>query len=180
MAVCDFNMCFTFAWAGWEGTAHDTRIFLEALRREDLHFPHSPTGQYKGERYHLPDFRCGNYPRGQKELFNYVHSSLRCTIERTFGVWKNRWKILRQMPKFPFNKQVKIVISSMVLHNFIRLNAKNDEESKPYDDDEEVLHPNEEEMSEEQDSRYGPNIGALQKREMDKERERIAILLMQQ
>ena len=27
MAACDFNMCFTFAWAGWEGTAHDTRIF---------------------------------------------------------------------------------------------------------------------------------------------------------
>ena len=43
MAVCDFNMCFTFAWAGWEGTAHDTRIFLEALRRPELKFPH-PSG----------------------------------------------------------------------------------------------------------------------------------------
>ena len=31
MAVCDFRMCFTFVWAGWEGTAHDTRIFLEAI-----------------------------------------------------------------------------------------------------------------------------------------------------
>ncbi|KAK2640218.1 hypothetical protein Ddye_028033 [Dipteronia dyeriana] len=90
-----------------------------------------------------------------------VDSSLRCTIERTFGVWKNSWKILRQMPKFPFNKQVKIVIDSMVLHNVIRLNAKNDEEFKPYDDDRELLPPNEEEMSKEQDSRYGSNIGAL-------------------
>ena len=45
MAACDFNMCFTFAWAGWEGTAHDTRIFLEALHRENLHFPHPPTIQ---------------------------------------------------------------------------------------------------------------------------------------
>ena len=44
MVVCDFNMCLTFAWAGWEGTTHDTRIFLEALRRENLHFPHPPTG----------------------------------------------------------------------------------------------------------------------------------------
>ena len=43
MAVCDFNMCFTFAWAGWEGTAHDTHIFLEALRRPELNFPH-PSG----------------------------------------------------------------------------------------------------------------------------------------
>uniref|UniRef100_A0A251UPM0 Putative harbinger transposase-derived nuclease domain-containing protein n=1 Tax=Helianthus annuus TaxID=4232 RepID=A0A251UPM0_HELAN len=43
MAACDFNMCFTFAWAGWEGTAHDTRIFLEALRKPEVKFPR-PTG----------------------------------------------------------------------------------------------------------------------------------------
>ncbi|CAI9269594.1 unnamed protein product [Lactuca saligna] len=43
MDVCDFNMCFTFVWVGWEGTAHDTRIFNEALQRWDLHFPF-PTG----------------------------------------------------------------------------------------------------------------------------------------
>lgn len=29
--VCDFNMCFTFTWASWEGTAHDLRICIEAL-----------------------------------------------------------------------------------------------------------------------------------------------------
>ena len=39
MAACDFNMCFTFVWAGWEGTAHDTRIFNEALRRPEVKFP---------------------------------------------------------------------------------------------------------------------------------------------
>ncbi|TXG54104.1 hypothetical protein EZV62_019360 [Acer yangbiense] len=90
------------------------------------------------------------------------------------------WKILQQMPKFPFNKQVKIVIASMVFDNFIRLHAKNDEEFKPYDDDEELLPPNEEEKSEEQVSRFGPNIGALDKLEMDKKRDRIAVLLTQQ
>ena len=29
MAVCDFNMCFTFAWGGF--TAYDTRIFFRGL-----------------------------------------------------------------------------------------------------------------------------------------------------
>ncbi|XP_019266253.1 PREDICTED: uncharacterized protein LOC109243728 [Nicotiana attenuata] len=38
LAVVDFNMCFTFAWAGWEGVAHDSRIFGEALRRPELNF----------------------------------------------------------------------------------------------------------------------------------------------
>ncbi|GJR17565.1 L10-interacting MYB domain-containing protein-like protein [Tanacetum coccineum] len=90
MAACDFNMCFTFVWAGWEGTAHDTRIFLEALRRPQVNFPR-PTGDkyyvvdagypntkgylapYKGNdiRYHIPDFRRGQTsieraPKGKK------------------------------------------------------------------------------------------------------------------
>ena len=44
MVVCDFNMCFTFAWAGWEGAAHDAQVFLEALRRPELGFPHPLRG----------------------------------------------------------------------------------------------------------------------------------------
>ena len=145
MAVCDFNMCFTFAWVGWEGAAHDARVFLEALRRPELGFPHPPRGlwmiisnlflwsnfyylihiscfcfvgkyylvdvgypqmsgylgPYKGERYHLPDFRRGSSPKGKKEIFNHRHSSLRCTIERTFAVLKNRWRMLQEMHNFP-------------------------------------------------------------------------------
>ncbi|KAK8936363.1 hypothetical protein KSP39_PZI013888 [Platanthera zijinensis] len=27
MAVCDFNMCFTYVVPGWEGSAHDSRIY---------------------------------------------------------------------------------------------------------------------------------------------------------
>ncbi|CAL9001681.1 unnamed protein product [Prunus brigantina] len=83
-------------------------------------------GPYKGERYHLPDFRRGSQPTGYKEVFNHVHSSLRSVIKRTFGVWKKRWKILRDMPNYPFNKQVKIVIATMTLHNYIRRHAQRD------------------------------------------------------
>jgi hypothetical protein len=56
----------------------------------DAGYPHMKgyMGPYKGEQYHLPDFRCGSQPRGMHEIFNHAHSSLRCTIERTFGVWK--------------------------------------------------------------------------------------------
>ncbi|XP_022899282.1 uncharacterized protein LOC111412579 [Olea europaea var. sylvestris] len=31
MAVCSFDMLFTFVWPRWEGTTHDTHIFWEAL-----------------------------------------------------------------------------------------------------------------------------------------------------
>ncbi|KAK8956507.1 hypothetical protein KSP39_PZI001577 [Platanthera zijinensis] len=53
-------------------------------------------------------------------MFNHAHSSLRSVIERSFGVWKNKWVILRDMSSYRFDKQVAIVLATMTLHNFIR------------------------------------------------------------
>ncbi|KAK9273295.1 hypothetical protein L1049_018102 [Liquidambar formosana] len=137
MAVCGFDMRFTFVWLGWEGTAHDTRIFLAALSNPDLKFPKPPgekyylvdagypnmkgfLAPYKGKRYHLPHFRRGSQPRGTREIFNQAHSSLRSVIERTFGVWEARWGILEHIKFKSMDKQIVIVSATMALHNFIR------------------------------------------------------------
>ncbi|XP_075674935.1 uncharacterized protein LOC142644142 [Castanea sativa] len=45
---------------------------------------------YKGERYHIPEFRPDEVLHRLQERFNHLHSSLRSVIERTFGVWKNK------------------------------------------------------------------------------------------
>ncbi|GFP95360.1 hypothetical protein PHJA_001680300 [Phtheirospermum japonicum] len=39
MAACSFDMKFTFVWAGWEETAHDSRIFNEVIHRLTLNSP---------------------------------------------------------------------------------------------------------------------------------------------
>ena len=44
MCACDFDMKFTFACVGWEGSAHDTRIFLSCLNNESDNFPKAPAG----------------------------------------------------------------------------------------------------------------------------------------
>jgi uncharacterized membrane protein len=44
MAICDFNMIFTFVVAGWSGSVHDTRIFNEALQKYADKFPFSLEG----------------------------------------------------------------------------------------------------------------------------------------
>ncbi|RZB52421.1 hypothetical protein D0Y65_048761, partial [Glycine soja] len=99
----------------WEGSAHDTKIFMEALRKPALHFPHPPQGKYylldssyptfmgflgpnKKTRYHLPQFKIGPRIRGRVEFFNYYHSSLRSTIEHEFGLCKERWKMMQSYP----------------------------------------------------------------------------------
>ncbi|KAM1040629.1 hypothetical protein ACFX15_029381 [Malus domestica] len=175
-----------------QGAAHDSRIFMEALRRPELKFPYPPSGKYylvdagyphmngyigpyRGERYHLPEFRRGSHPRGKKEIFNQRHSSLRCTIERTFGVWKNRWTMIRLMRNFPFEKQVQIVVASMALHNFIRKHSMTDQEFQPYDDDDELLPPGHEEDHRDEEI---VDENFTHRREMDVERERIANLLI--
>ena len=46
MAACSFNMQFTFVWARWEGSAHDARIFMEAINNTNIKFPKPPEGRH--------------------------------------------------------------------------------------------------------------------------------------
>ncbi|XP_055961841.1 protein ALP1-like [Mercurialis annua] len=137
MAVCSHDMMFTFVYAGWEGTANDSRVFIDALTRQtngfpfptndnyyvvDAGYPNIPgfLAPYRGEKYHLNDFRGHGRIRKKYELFNYRHSSLRNIIERAFGVLKARFPILKSIPSYPLRRQKLIPIACCTLHNFIR------------------------------------------------------------
>ena len=78
---------------------------------------------YRNVRYWLPDFRGGARSRNRKEIFNYVHSSLRNVIERSFGVLNARFPILKKMPLCTFPIQRTIVVAAMIMHNFIKKEA---------------------------------------------------------
>ncbi|XP_058181143.1 uncharacterized protein LOC131299574 [Rhododendron vialii] len=69
MAVCSFDMKFTFVYPGWEGSAHDGRVFMAAVSNLAYNFPHPPIHKYyvvdsvytnmpgylapyRGQRYH--------------------------------------------------------------------------------------------------------------------------------
>ncbi|KAG5563852.1 hypothetical protein RHGRI_000147 [Rhododendron griersonianum] len=84
---------------------------------------------YKGCTYHLEDFR-----RSRKrqldayEYYNRWHSSLRCAIERTFGVWKSRWRMMKETSTYPLRIHKLFVIASMAIHNYIRRNSVHDDE----------------------------------------------------
>ncbi|KAG8383802.1 hypothetical protein BUALT_Bualt04G0051500 [Buddleja alternifolia] len=97
--VVDLNMCFTFAWVGWEGAAHDNRIFGEAIRRQDLNFPYP-----KGKKIYLVD-------AGYSHKLGYIGP---------YKVWKTRWNILADMPYYHIDTQREIVLATMAIHNYIR------------------------------------------------------------
>ncbi|KAL2518335.1 hypothetical protein Adt_14582 [Abeliophyllum distichum] len=39
MLVFDFDMKFSFVYTGWEGTANDSRVFVDAVTRSSNNFP---------------------------------------------------------------------------------------------------------------------------------------------
>ena len=47
MCICDFNMMFTYVYTGWEGSANDSRVFMDALLWQDANFPWPPEGNLK-------------------------------------------------------------------------------------------------------------------------------------
>ncbi|PKA56193.1 hypothetical protein AXF42_Ash011122 [Apostasia shenzhenica] len=48
-----------------------------------------------------------------------MHASLRNVVERTFGILKIRFKILRDMLPYPFDAQVKIIVACCAMHNIL-------------------------------------------------------------
>ncbi|KAL0404720.1 UNVERIFIED_CONTAM: hypothetical protein Sradi_2112800 [Sesamum radiatum] len=111
LAICDFDMNFTYVYAGWEGSAADARVLDHAVS-QDPTFPFPPIGKYylvdagftnyqcflapyRGTRYHLPEWRGqGRRYRTPQDMFNHAHSRLRNVIERAFGILKKRFPIL--------------------------------------------------------------------------------------
>uniref|UniRef100_A0A2N9E4W6 DDE Tnp4 domain-containing protein n=1 Tax=Fagus sylvatica TaxID=28930 RepID=A0A2N9E4W6_FAGSY len=108
LAAITFDLKFCYVLAGWEGSAHDSRVLDDALHRSrGLKIPEgkyylgdagygNKTGilsPYRKVRYHLQEFS-DHPPENAQELFNLRHSSLRTTIERGFGVLKKRFRVL--------------------------------------------------------------------------------------
>ncbi|KAH7837203.1 hypothetical protein Vadar_010948 [Vaccinium darrowii] len=138
LAVCDFDLTFTYVSCGWDGISHDHHIFKQVTRDPLYKFPHPEQGKfylvdagypnavgylapYKGYRYHQEEFIRGLRPINDgREYFNRAHFSLCSVIERTFGVWKKRFRILENMPMYSLKTQVQIILASIVIHNFIR------------------------------------------------------------
>ncbi|XP_054817831.1 uncharacterized protein LOC129317544 [Prosopis cineraria] len=75
---------------------------------------------YRGQRYHLSEWREGRHPRSAQECFNMRHSSARNVIERCFGILKLRWAILTSASFYPVRTHNRVIIAYCLLHNLIR------------------------------------------------------------
>ena len=58
----------------------------------------------------MEQWQNGPPPRVMKETFNHAHARVRNVIERSFGVLKMKFRILLNMPRFPEDKQSRILL----------------------------------------------------------------------
>lgn len=184
LAVVDFEMNFTYVLAGWEGSAHDARVYNNAIDRglkapagkyfvADAGYSNSgmTLSPYRGVRYHLREIKAaGKDPQDKYELYNFRHSSLRNVVERIFGVFKRRWRLFDRPHEFSIRTQVKLVYALVAIHNLIN-------KFYPVGSDFDRFEPCENEMD--GDEEIAPE-SVRQDAEMDGKREAIANLLWQQ
>jgi len=106
--IVDFSGRWIYMLAGWEGSAHDSRVYHDTWTK-DLVIPkeayvlgdsgygnsHCVIMPYRGICYHLQKITRNHLrPVSPKELFNLHYSQLRITIEKTFSIYKAMFKIL--------------------------------------------------------------------------------------
>ncbi|KAG6525995.1 hypothetical protein ZIOFF_015969 [Zingiber officinale] len=132
--VCTPNIQFSYVLLGCEGSTTDGRvlrdiyiyiyivIFIGAYYLCDARYTNGEgfLAPYRGQRYHLAEWRQGYRLTTIKEYFNMKHSQARNCIERCFGILKARWAILRDKSFYSSKTQCRIISACCILHDFIR------------------------------------------------------------
>ncbi len=121
LAMCSFDLRFTYFLSGWEGSTHNSTLFYDT-RRVDFYIPSgkyylADAGfassdallvPYRNVQYHLSEWSRSKdayvvhlflkfladvlpSPRNPKELFNLRHASARNAIEQIFGILKQHF-----------------------------------------------------------------------------------------
>ncbi|XP_008180130.1 protein ALP1-like [Acyrthosiphon pisum] len=140
MAIADANLCFIAIDFGAYGKEGDSNVFKEScfgkkLYSNQLKLPelanlpntneHPQPFVFIGdEAFALHSNLLRPYPgRGlndTKRVFNYRLSRARRTVECTFGVLANKWRVLHTPIQFEPDFVDEIIKSCCVLHNFVR------------------------------------------------------------
>lgn len=142
LAICNYDMLFTYCFVGMAGSTHDARIlatpfemilyfrYLQKINNYLVDLGYANRWGYlapyrkenrEGTRYHLQEFSNGELPRTSKEMFNrWMHLYIQLwVIERTFGVWKIKWRILNEFPRYDIATQRSVIFATMGLKKFI-------------------------------------------------------------
>ncbi|KAG7300757.1 hypothetical protein JYU34_015086 [Plutella xylostella] len=138
--VCDATLQIMDLVARWRGSTHDSRIFTESSikqRFERREF----RGRLLGDSgYRLEPYLFTPITRPQnvaEEHYSEAHISTRNTIERCFGVWKQRFQCLLHGMSVKMENIKPTIVALAILHNI----AIKREGQIDFDAEEQLHHP---------------------------------------
>lgn len=117
---CDAQLRIRDIVARWRGSTHDARIFNESSLKERFE-TNSFRGRLLGDSgYKLEPYLFTPILRPQnrsEERYNEAHISTRNTVERCFGVWKQRFQCLLHGMCVKLENVKPTIVALAVLHN---------------------------------------------------------------
>lgn len=142
-AVSDHEMMFTDCYVGWPGSVHDARV----LSNSDL--SNSTDEKFEDDCFLLGDSAyplktwlmtpCKDYGNltVQKKHYNYLQSSTRMVVEKSFASLKGRFRKLKYMDMV-IRHIPETVIAACVLHNLCLIDGEDAEEFLEQGEEDEV------------------------------------------
>lgn len=127
-AVVTSDMLFTNIYCGEPGSLHDARvlrrssIYWESENNKDRIFPNRTfilgDSAYPSLSWLVPPFKNNGQLTAQQIEFNFIHSSTRMAVEKTFGILKGRFRRLKFFNEYQdIQFIVQIVTACCILHN---------------------------------------------------------------
>lgn len=118
--VCDAQLKIRDIVAHWRGSVHDSRIFNESSLKARFE-----KGEFHGRLLGDSGYACTPYlftpllnpSNGQEEAYNRAHIRTRNTVERCFGLWKQRFRCLLRGMHMKLSTAKITVVALAVLHN---------------------------------------------------------------
>lgn len=108
LAVCDFNLRFTYLMLGPFGRTPNSEVFesSDLYNRPGEYFPLTESGPpyllgdeaYPNSAHQIVPFQEPAASERSNQTFNIAHARARIKIEQAFGVLKNRFESLKRLP----------------------------------------------------------------------------------
>ncbi|XP_025153578.1 protein ALP1-like [Harpegnathos saltator] len=126
-AVCIHNLLFISVLAENVGSVHNAHVFrlspvYQYIQSPQIYFPNNShiigDSAYSIHPHIMVPFKDNGQLTDRQKNFKFCLSSARMAIERTFGLWKGRWRsILDCLSMVTLEKIPENLIVTCVLHN---------------------------------------------------------------
>jgi len=129
-AVVDSEMRFTNVYCGEPGSLHDARVlrrsflYNAANENKEMLFPQNTfiigDSAYPSLPWLVPPFRDNGHLTPQQTEFNYMLSSTRIVVEKTFGLLKGRFRRIKFFTEY---RHINFITDVVIVHVFYTIIA---------------------------------------------------------